>query len=145
MRSFNSRTIAYWAVTAVVALALAGGAIAQLSGAASTVAVFQHLGYPAYVATLIGFWKGLGLVALLVPRFERLKEWAYAGMFFNFTGAAVSHVAAGDALGQVLPPLVILGFVMASWALRPASRRLAAPSAGFEPGALPATRAVVSH
>jgi hypothetical protein len=94
---------------------------------------------------LIGFWKGLGLVALLVPRFERLKEWAYAGMFFNFTGAAVSHVATGDALGQILIPLAILGFVMASWALRPASRRLAAPSDRLASGALPATRALASQ
>jgi hypothetical protein len=145
MRSFNPRTIAYWATTAVVALALAGGAIAQLSGAPEPTATLQHLGYPAYVATLIGFWKGLGLVALLVPRFERLKEWAYAGMFFNFSGAAVSHVASGDALGQVLPPLVILGFVLASWALRPASRRLAAPRAGFASEKLPATHAFASQ
>jgi hypothetical protein len=139
MRSYNPRTIAYWAATAVVALALAGGAVAQLSGAPGPTATLQHLGYPAYVATLIGFWKGLGLVALLIPRFERLKEWAYAGMFFNFTGASVSHAATGDPLGEILIPLVILGFVIASWALRPESRRLAAPNDLLASGSLPAT------
>ena len=145
MRSFNPRTILYWAATAVVALALTGGAVAQLSGAPEAVATLEHLGYPPYVATLIGFWKGLGLVALLIPRFERLKEWAYAGMFFNFTGAAVSHAATGDSLGQIFIPLVILGFVMASWALRPASRRLAAPNERLASGAQPAARVFASQ
>ena len=145
MRSFNRRAIAYWAATAVVALALAGGAVAQLSGAPGPSATLQHLGYPTYVATLIGFWKGLGLVAILVPRFERLKEWAYAGMFFIFTGASLSHAASGDALGQILIPLVILGFALASWALRPESRRLAAPSARLASGGPTATRAFASQ
>jgi hypothetical protein len=145
MHPSNRRTIAYWGTTVVLALILAAGAAAQLSRAPEAVATLQRLGYPAYVATLIGFWKGLGLVALLVPRFERLKEWAYAGMFFNLSGAAVSHVASGDALGQVLPPLLILGLAMASWALRPANRRLAAPSAGLASGKLRASHAFASQ
>jgi hypothetical protein len=145
MNAFNPRTIAYWAATTVVALALAAGAAAQLSRAPEAVATLHHLGYPAYVATLIGFWKGLGLVAILVPRFERLKEWAYAGMFFIFTGASVSHAAAGDALGQILIPLAVLGFALASWALRPASRRLAAPRGQLASGELPATRSFASQ
>jgi hypothetical protein len=123
MRSFNARTIGYWATTAVVAIAFAAGAVFDLSGAPEVVAVIDRLGYPAYLATLLGFWKGLGVVALLVPRFERLKEWAYAGMFFDLSGAAVSHVAAGDAVSQTVVPLVLLGLVMASWRLRPESRR----------------------
>jgi uncharacterized membrane protein YphA (DoxX/SURF4 family) len=88
-----------------------------------------HLGYPAYVATLIGVWKLLGAVAIVAPGFPRIKEWAYAGMFFDLTGASVSHAASGDPLGNVLTPLFVLAIVLASYALRPESRRLAASPA----------------
>ena len=69
----------------------------------------------------------LGAVALLVPRWPRLKEWAYAGIFFDLTGAAASYVAVGDAGAygfHVVAPLVIAGLAVVSWALRPADRVL---------------------
>jgi hypothetical protein len=81
-----------------------------------------HLGYPAYFMTILGTWKVLGALAILAPKFPRLKEWAYAGMVFDLTGAAASHAMSGDPAGKILTPLVILGFVVASYALRPKSR-----------------------
>jgi hypothetical protein len=83
------------------------------------------LGYPLYFFHILGFWKVLGAIAILVPRFPRLKEWAYAGIFFDLTGAAASCVAVGGYgpyAFHVLAPLVLAALAIASWALRPASR-----------------------
>ncbi len=85
------------------------------------------LGYPMYFFAILGFWKVLGAIAILVPRFPRLKEWAYAGIFFDLTGAAASCAAVGGygAYGfHVIAPLIITGFCVASWALRPESRKI---------------------
>ncbi len=120
----KTRIIAYFALTSLSAAAFAMGGIADLSGAPDVMAGMAALGYPAYFAAILGVWKLLGAVALLVPRFPRLKEWAYAGMLFDLTGAAFSHAASGDPASKVVIPLVLLGLVMASWALRPESRRL---------------------
>jgi hypothetical protein len=83
-----------------------------------------HLGYPAYFATILGTWVLLGAAAIVTPDLPRVKEWAYAGMFFTLTGAALSHAASGDPSGKVLLPMVVLGAVVVSWALRPARRTL---------------------
>jgi hypothetical protein len=126
MSSLTRRNLAYWATTILVALIFTASAALYLSGAPGAADTLRRLGYPGYFATVLAVWKGLAAVALVVPRFERLKEWAYAGLFFDLTGAAVSHAAMGDALGPTMIPLVILGLVLASWALRPESRRLSA-------------------
>lgn len=137
------RNIGYWAATGLVGLAFAAGGAADLARGPDMVAGMAHLGYPAYFLTILGIWKVLGAAAVLVPRFPRLKEWAYAGMVFDLTGAAASHAAVGDSAGKVLTPLLLLALVAASWALRPASRALqphdSAPSSGRAPGAAPAT------
>lgn len=89
--------------------------------------VVPDLGYPLYFFAILGLWKVLGAIAILWPRFPLLKEWAYAGIFFDLTGAAASVVAVGGygAYGfHVLAPLIIAGIMVASWALRPESRRL---------------------
>jgi uncharacterized membrane protein YphA (DoxX/SURF4 family) len=85
----------------------------------------QHLGYPLYFATLAGAWKILGALAIVAPGLPRLKEWAYAGFFFELTAAAFSHASVGDSAADIIAPLGFLALVAASWALRPASRRLA--------------------
>ena len=82
------------------------------------------LGYPAYLATLIGVWKLLNGLAILAPRLPLLKEWAYAGVFFNMSGAVVSHLAVGDPATTVVTPLVLIVLAVISWALRPVFRRL---------------------
>ena len=114
----------YWTTTAILAFVLISGGAAQAVGQHDTVAGILRLGYPAYFATLLGVWKVLGGVAILAPRFPRLKEWAYAGAVFDLTGASISSAASGLAARHVIVPLVLAGIAFASWALRPASRRL---------------------
>src|SRR5947199_10576917 len=82
-----------------------------------------HLGYPIYFLTILGIWKILGVVAILIPRFPLLKEWAYAGFFFAMTGAAFSRIQTGDYIGEILPSLFLLTFVLISWYFRPADGR----------------------
>jgi hypothetical protein len=130
----TTRTIGYWLSTALVALAFGAGGVADLLHPAQLTAVMAHLGYPAYFMTILGSWKVLGAAAVLAPARPRLKEWAYAGMVFDLTGAALSHAFSGDAFGNVLTPLVLLTLVATSWALRsgerawPNTQRPASPS-----------------
>jgi uncharacterized membrane protein YphA (DoxX/SURF4 family) len=120
----NKRLIAYWIATALTALIFIPGGVFDLLRPASVLETTRHLGYPDYFACILGAWKVLGGIAVLAPRFPRLKEWAYAGMIFDLTGATASHVASGDPVDKIVTPLVLAGIVMASWALRPDSRRL---------------------
>lgn len=120
----DKRVVGFWILTLAFCLPELGGGVADLVGVAELQAIMTHLGFPLYVMPLLGIWKILGVVAILAPGFRRLKEWAYAGMMFDLTGAAWAHAAAGDPVGQILPPLVLLSFALGSWALRPASRKL---------------------
>jgi uncharacterized membrane protein YphA (DoxX/SURF4 family) len=115
----RSRTLAYWASTAIVAAEFLVGGVMDLMHMPPFFGVMLHLGYPPYFSVIIGTWKVLGAAAVLVPRSARLKEWAYAGMVFDLTGAAASHLAVGNGAGAVVVPLVFTGLVMVSWALRP--------------------------
>lgn len=116
--------IIYWIFTAWLALGMTSTGIVQLMKMKEEVDMFAHLGYPEYLLTIIGAWKILGVVAVLIPKFPLLKEWAYAGFFFCMTGAIVSHMALGDPIGEVAPPLLLLVLTVISWYFRPASRRL---------------------
>ncbi|MCD6010675.1 MAG: DoxX family protein [Flavipsychrobacter sp.] len=82
-----------------------------------------HLGYPVYFLTIIGVWKILGVIALLIPKFPLLKEWAYAGFFFLLTGAIFSHIAVGDPAGENFPAVLLLALTVISWYLRPPGRK----------------------
>jgi len=123
----KARPILYWTFTILVALPIGSGGIAQVARLKENVEGFVHvLGYPLYFMTILGIWKILGAIAILVPRFPRLKEWAYAGIFFDLTGAAATWAAVGGS-GETLhivAPLIVTGFTMASWALRPPSRTI---------------------
>jgi hypothetical protein len=121
----KGRTIGYWTATGLTALVFGSGGIFQLVGQSGAVAGIRHLGYPAHFILLLGAWKVLGTLAVLAPRLPRLKEWAYAGMFFDLTAASVAHAVVRDPLGNVVAPILILGIVMASWALRPQERTIA--------------------
>ncbi|MDB4977070.1 MAG: hypothetical protein JWN48_5411 [Myxococcaceae bacterium] len=123
MTTSTNRTL-YWAATGLIAVAFTMGGVVDSLRLPEAIKVMSHLGYPAYFASIIGAWKLLAVVTLLVPGYALLKEWAYAGLFFDVTGAIASHVAVGDGLADVLPPVIVLALVVASWALRPASRRL---------------------
>jgi uncharacterized membrane protein YphA (DoxX/SURF4 family) len=119
------RRIAYWVTTALTAFVFVYGGVLDILQPKDVVAGMTHLGYPLYFATILGIWKVLGGLVVLAPRLPRLKEWAYAGMIFDVTGAAASHASVGDPPVNVVAPVVIAAIVMTSWALRPASRRLA--------------------
>jgi uncharacterized membrane protein YphA (DoxX/SURF4 family) len=121
--SMKARAIGYWVTTAMVAFVLLSGGAAQLARVPQNVEGMVHLGYPLYLMPILGVWKVLGGIALLAPRFPRLKEWAYAGAFFDLTGAAASHFFVGDTGHSVFPLLFAL-VTLASWALRPAGRTL---------------------
>src|SRR5690349_1834870 len=114
------KTIAYWGATALTALAFLTGGLADLARGPAMVSALGQLGYPSYFLLILGAWKVLGALAIVAPRLPRLKEWAYAGMAFDLTGAALSHAAVGDPVAKIVVPLVILGVAAASWALRPA-------------------------
>jgi len=120
----TSRNALYWATTIVTASFFFVGGAANLSRADGTMQGLAALGYPAYFAVILGTWKMLGGVAILVPRYPRLKEWAYAGIAFDLSAAACSHLAMGHSAATATVPLVVLGIAAASWALRPASRTL---------------------
>jgi uncharacterized membrane protein YphA (DoxX/SURF4 family) len=125
--SFSSQRhiIAYWITTTLVVFELALGGVWDILRVPQTRGLIERLGYPVYFLVILGIWKLLGAVALVIPRFPRLKEWAYAGVIFDLTGAVASLSASGlmDA-GTLAYPIVMTGVAVASWALRPPSRRL---------------------
>jgi DoxX-like family len=126
----KGRNIAYWITTGLIAFFIGGGGGAQIAQyVGKPHGVVPLLGYPMYFFGILGLWKVLGAIAILVPGYPRLKEWAYAGIFFDLTGAAVSCAAVGGygAYGfHVIAPLVLTGILVASWALRPESRKIGA-------------------
>jgi len=123
--------IIYWISTIWLALGmLATGTLqlfkAKAEGAVAPPGVYgiTHLGYPVYFLTILGVWKILGVVALLIPKFPLLKEWAYAGFFFAMSGAVFSHIASGDSMTQNVPALLLLILTVISWYCRPADRKI---------------------
>jgi DoxX-like family len=119
----KAQTIAYWVTTGILVFCMTGG-IFELLSVRMTIENMMKLGYPAYIIPLLGLGKVLAVAAILWPGFPRLKEWAYAGIFFNMTGATVSHIANRDGSSIVVVTATIAAFTLASWALRPQSRRL---------------------
>ena len=122
MQGTKIRTIVYWSSTGLLALDLLAGGSMSFLQPAQAVSALGHLGYPAYFASILGFWKLLGGIALLAPGLPLLKEWAYAGICFDLTSAAVSHAASGDGASDVAAPLSILVLATASYLLRPPCR-----------------------
>lgn len=121
----KAKRIVYWVTTILVAFFMSGGVAQILQFRANPHGVVPELGYPLYFFLILGVWKVLGAIAILVPRFPRLKEWAYAGIFFDLTGAAASCAAVGGYgvyAFHVIAPLLIAGLAVASLALRPPSR-----------------------
>ena len=122
----KARLVAYWATTVLVAFFIGSGGVAQwIQYRGNVHGVVPVLGYPMYFFAILAFWKVLGAIAILVPRFPRLKEWAYAGIFFDLTGAAASCAAVGGYgvyAFHVLAPLLLAVLAVTSWALRPESR-----------------------
>ena len=118
------RILAYWVTTVLVVAELALGGVWDLLRLPYVRGIVEHVGYPVYFLTILGTWKVAGAVVLLLPRVPLVKEWAYAGTFFVFTGAVASHLFIGDGPGYWGQPLAVAALAVASWALRPPSRRL---------------------
>jgi uncharacterized membrane protein YphA (DoxX/SURF4 family) len=116
--------IIYWIATPWLALGMLSTGIVQLIKMKEEVAMMDHLGYPLYFLTLLGIWKILGVIAVLIPKFPLLKEWAYAGFFFAMSGAVFSHLAAGDAAMESFGPVLLLILTFVSWYFRPADRKI---------------------
>ncbi|MEZ0007642.1 putative membrane protein YphA (DoxX/SURF4 family) [Flavobacterium sp. 28YEA47A] len=115
--------IIYWISTLWLALGMASTGIVQLLGMKEETEMMAHLGYPPYFLTIIGIWKILGVIAILIPKFTLLKEWTYAGFFFVMSGAIFSHIASHDPVKESLPPLLLLVLTLISWYFRPANRK----------------------
>ena len=116
--------IIYWIATIWLALGMVSTGIVQLLQVKEEVALFTRLGYPVYLLTMLAVWKFLGVVAVLIPKFPLLKEWAYAGFFFAMSGAVFSHLAVWDGAAEYFGPVLLLVLTVVSWYFRPASRKL---------------------
>jgi DoxX-like family len=127
------RAAAYWAFTGIVAFEMAAGAVWDLLRIEFVRGAFARLGYPEYMLLVLGVWKLPCAAALLAPRFPRLKEWAYAGAFFLYTGAAASHRLAGEGADKWAGPAVFGLFTLASYALHPVDRKLPSPAGAAPP------------
>jgi len=120
----KSKTIWYWIITVLLSFCIFSGGLAQALQVKGVVQGFKPLGYPTYFISIIGVWKVLGIVAILIPGFKLLKEWAYAGIFFTMTGAVISHIASNDIHAQMIAPIVLAIFTVLSWYLRPVDRKI---------------------
>lgn len=119
----RSYKIIYWISTVWLALGMMSTGIVQLLKVEDEVTMMNRLGYPLYFLTLLGVWKILGVIAILIPKFPLLKEWTYAGFFFAMTGALFSHIAVGDPAIDLFGPALLLVLTVVSWYFRPADRK----------------------
>ncbi|SMY01924.1 DoxX family protein [Brevibacterium antiquum] len=127
----RTKSVIYWTTTGILAAGLLGSGIQQLLRTEAEGAIappyawgIVQLGYPAYLLTILGIWKIVGAVAILVPKFPIVKEWAYAGIVLLLTGALFSHLAVGHSWVELLPALGLLALAAASWYLRATPRRI---------------------
>jgi uncharacterized membrane protein YphA (DoxX/SURF4 family) len=121
------RSGGYWIATIWLALGMISTGVVQLLKAKEGqggVDMIRHLGYPVYLLTILGIWKILGVIAILIPKFPLLKEWTYAGFFFVMTGAIFSHFAVNDPVKEILPACLLLILTIVSWYFRPADRKI---------------------
>jgi len=116
--------IIYWIATGWLALGMTSTGIVQIIKMKEEVDMMTHLGYPLYFLTIIGVWKILGVVAILIPKFPLLKEWAYAGFFFAMSGAVFSHLAAGDGAKEFFGPVLLIILTVVSWYFRNEDRKI---------------------
>jgi hypothetical protein len=116
--------IIYWIATLWLSLGMFSTGLVQLLQLKDGATMFNHLGYPLYLAPILGVWKMLGVMTILMPRLPLVKEWAYAGFFFAMTGAVISHAAVGDSAKEFFGPVLLIVLTVVSWYFRPVERRL---------------------
>ncbi len=120
----KANTIIYWVATGWLALGMISTGIVQIIQLKEEVTMMNHLGYPLYFLTILGIWKILGAIAVLIPKFPLVKEWAYAGFFFAMSGAIFSHIAMGDGAKELFGPSLLIVLTVVSWYFRPISRKI---------------------
>lgn len=120
----KSKKILYWIATVWLSLGMLSSAIVQLMRIPEGVESVTKLGYPTYLMTILGVWKILGVLAILVPKLPLLKEWAYAGFFFVASGAMISHIVMQEPIGETFPSILLLVLTVTSWYLGPESRKI---------------------
>ena len=116
--------IIYWIATLWLALGMTVTGIVQVLKIPSEIEFILQMGYPVYFLTILGAWKILGVIAILLPKFPLLKEWAYAGFFFAMSGAVFSHMATGSEASEYFGPILLLILMVTSWYFRPPDRKL---------------------
>ena len=120
----KTKKIIYWIATAWLSLGMLSTGIVQLIGSKEEAIRMNKLEYPLYLLTILGVWKILGVIAVLVPGLPIVKEWAYAGFFFAMSGAAISHLICHSPASEIFPSLLLLVLTVVSWYFRPESRRI---------------------
>lgn len=115
--------IIYWVSTLFLSVGMTAGGVQQMLQIGGYNEIVSALGYPLYMLSIIGTWKLLGVIAILIPQFPLVKEWAYAGFFFVMSGAFISHLAVGQSFAEASPSLILLITIMLSWYSRPADRK----------------------
>lgn len=108
------KTILYWVTTVLTAFILLSGGWWLMFNSQFTAVQNASLSLPGYFWQILGFYKLLGGIAVLLPRFPLMKEWAYAGIAFNLSGACACRVLTGDSAGHIVAPLVVFGLAMIS-------------------------------
>lgn len=124
MTPIKRNRIIYWVATLWLSLGMISTGIVQLIKMEEEVDMMAHLGYPIYFLTILGVWKILGIIALLISKYPLLKEWAYAGFFFAMSGAIISHLASGDKANELFGPTLLLVLTVVSWYFRPKDRKI---------------------
>lgn len=120
----KAKKIIYWIVTVWFSLGMLSSGIVQLLQIDEVVESMHHLGYPTYILTILGVWKILGVIVILLPKLPLIKEWAYAGFFFVASGAFISHIIMKDPFDEIFPAILLTVLLITSWYLRPEKRRL---------------------
>lgn len=115
--------IIYWVSTLWLALGMLSTGVVQVIHLDEEVVMMNRLGYPGYFLTILGVWKILGVIAVVIPKFPLIKEWTYAGFFFAMSGAIFSHIASGDGSAEFFGPILLLVLTVLSWYFRPADRK----------------------
>ena len=116
--------IIYWIVTIFLSIGMLAGGTQQMLQIGGYNEIVTSLGYPLYLLSILGVWKILGVIAILIPKYPLLKEWAYAGFFFAMSGAFISHIVVGQAFAEAVPSLILMTITVLSWYFRPAGRKI---------------------
>ena len=128
----KTKKIIYWMSTLWLALGMLSTGIVQLIKPEAEVTKLTHLGYPVYLLTILGIWKILGVVAVLIPKYPLVKEWAYAGFFFAMSGAVISHIVVRDPISEIAPAVLLLVLTVVSWYFRPESRKVVSVDQNYQ-------------